>query len=127
GYGAENATIPGGVVNMVTKSGSNKLEVDVTGYAEDNKLQFFLLPTDSRDRGFFYVLNPNVSGPIIKDRLWFFVNLEGRREQYADGEDPQRLAPRTPDRSYGSLRGSGKLTWQVTARNKLVSFTNFNL
>jgi carboxypeptidase family protein len=127
GYGAEYATIPGGVVNMVTKSGSNRFELDLNGFAEDNKLSFFLQPTDSRDRGFFYLLNPNFSGPIVKDKLWFFVNLEGRREQYVDPTDPQGLLPRNPDRIYGSLRGSGKVTWQVSARHKLVAFTNFNL
>jgi hypothetical protein len=126
GYGAENATVAGGVVNMVTKSGSNKFEIDLNGFAEDNHLQFFLDSGDSRDRSFFYVVNPNISGPIIKDKLWFFVNFEGRREQYVDIEDPLGLQPRNPDRRYGSLRGSGKLTWQVTPRNKLVSFNNFN-
>jgi hypothetical protein len=127
GYGSEYATVPGGVLNMVTKSGSNRFDFDVTGFAEDNQLAFFLQPGDSRDRAYFYVVNPNVSGPIIEDRLWFFVNLEGRREQYDDPADPQGLLPRNPDRVYGSLRGSAKLTWQLTPRNKLISFNNFNL
>jgi hypothetical protein len=126
-YGAEYATVPGGVLNMVTKSGSNRFDVDVTGFAEDSQLAFFLQPADSRERAYFYVLNPNVSGPIVKDRLWFFANLEARREQYADPSDPQGLLPRNPDRIYGSLRGSAKLTWQATPRNKLISFSNFNL
>ena len=127
GYGSEYATVPGGVVNMVSKSGSNRFEVDVNGLAEDNKLAFFLQPADARDRGYFYAVNPNVSGPIIKDRLWFFVNIEGRRERYVDPADPQGLLPRNPDRRYGSLRGSGKLTFQLSPRNKLSSFNNFNL
>ena len=127
GYGAENATVAGGVVNMVTKSGSNKFEVDLTGYIEDSNLRFFLGPNDSQQHSYFAVFNPNISGPIIKDKLWFFLNFEGRREQYAAEPDPLLIHPTNPDRWYGSLRGSGKLTWQVTPRNKLVSFTNFNL
>jgi hypothetical protein len=127
GYGAEYAHVPGGVVNMVTKSGSNKFELDVAGYAEDNKLQFFLDDIDSRDRAYFYIVNPNVSGPIIKDKLWYFVNVEARREQYTDIADPLGIQPRNPDRIYGSFRGSGKFTWQITPRNKLVSFNNFNI
>jgi hypothetical protein len=127
GYGAEHATVAGGVVNMVTKSGSNKYELDLTGYTEDSNFRFFLQPTDSRQHSYFAVLNPNFSGPIIKDKLWFFVNLEGRREQYAADEDPLGIHPTNPDRWYGSMRGSGKLTWQISSRHKLVSFTNFNL
>ena len=127
GYGAEHATVAGGVVNMVTKSGSNKFEVDLTGYIEDSNLRFFLGPADSEQHSFFAVFNPNISGPIIKDKLWFFLNVEGRREQYAADPDPLLIHPTNPDRWYGSMRGSGKLTWQVTPRNKLVSFTNFNL
>jgi hypothetical protein len=127
GFGAEYANVPGGVVNMVTKSGSNKFELDVAGYAEDNKLQFFLDGIDSRDRAYFYIVNPNVSGPIIKDKLWYFVNIEARKEQYTDVADPLNLLPRNPDRIYGSVRGSGKFTWQINARNKLVSFNNFNI
>ena len=127
GYGAENATIAGGVVNMVTKSGSNKHEIDLNAYGENNRLTFFLDNQDSRERSYSYVFNPNVSGPIVKDKLWYFVNLEARPEMGADGPDPQGLAPRTPDSRYFSVRGSAKLTWQISARNKLVSFTNFNI
>jgi hypothetical protein len=126
GYGADNATAPGGVVNMVTKSGSNKLELDINAYAEDSKLNFFMDNLDARDRNYFYVVNPNISGPIIKDKLWYFVNFEARPEHLVDPPDPLGLTPKTPDYNYFSLRGSGKLTWQLSPRNKLVSFTNFN-
>jgi hypothetical protein len=127
GYGAEYATYAGGVVNMVTKSGSNNFELDLNGYAEDNRLNFFLDNLDSRERSYFYVLNPNISGPIIKDKLWYFFNVEARPELVVDSPDPLGLAPKTPDYHYFSLRGSGKVTWQISPRNKLVNFTNFNM
>jgi hypothetical protein len=126
GYGAEYATYPGGVVNMVTKSGSNRFELDLNGYAEDNRLNFFLDNQDSRERSYFYVLNPNLSGPIVKDKVWYFINFEARPELVVDSPDPLGLAPKTSDYHYFSLRGSGKVTWQISPRNKLVSFTNFN-
>jgi hypothetical protein len=127
GYGAEYATYAGGVVNMVTKSGSNRHEFDLNGYIEDNRLNFFLDNQDSRDRSYFYVFNPNVSGPIIKDKLWYFVNVEVRPELVVDPPDPLGIAPRTSDYHYFSTRGSSKITWQINPRNKLVNFTNFNL
>jgi hypothetical protein len=127
GYGAENATVPGGVVNMVTKSGSNKFELDINAYGEDNHLNYFTDQLDNNDRSYFYVFNPNVSGPIIKDKLWYFFNLEARPEHMTDPVDPLGIAPRTADYNYFSTRGSGKVTWQINQRNKLVSFTNFNM
>ncbi|HEY0706992.1 MAG TPA: carboxypeptidase regulatory-like domain-containing protein [Polyangia bacterium] len=127
GYGAEYATVPGGVVNMVTKSGSNRFELDLNAYAEDSTLSFFRDNIDPTDRSYFYVFNPNVSGPIVKDKLWYFVNLEARPEYEASEADPLGVAAKTPDYQYFSVRGSTKLTWQMSARNKLASFTNFNI
>ncbi|HEY0711378.1 MAG TPA: hypothetical protein VGF45_01795, partial [Polyangia bacterium] len=37
------------------------------------------------------------------------------------------IAAQTPDYQYFSVRGSNKLTWQISPRNKLASFTNFNI
>jgi hypothetical protein len=90
-------------------------------------LQFFLDESDNPERSYYYMVNPNMSGPIIKDRLWYFVNLEGRVEYRTLEQDPLGLAAKPHGKNYGSFRGSGKLTWQVTPRNKLVSFNNFNL
>jgi hypothetical protein len=126
-YGAEYASVPGGIVSMVTKSGSNKFEFDFNSYLEHNDLNLFTDNLDSKGLAYFIMINPNVSGPIIKDKLWYFVNIEARREQYADIPDPLGLLPTNPDRVYGSVRGSGKFTWQISPRNKLVSFNNFNL
>lgn len=126
GYGAENASTPGGVVNMVTKSGSNKFEFDFAGFVEHNELRFFRDKADGNNVNYWYQLNPNFSGPIVKDKLWFFANLEGRIQSQGVGKDPNGVFPQNPNMLYGSLRGSVKLTWQTTARHKLISFTNFN-
>jgi outer membrane receptor protein involved in Fe transport len=62
GQGAENASASGGVVNMVTKSGSNKFEFDVNGYAEHKALQFFLDESDNPEMSYYYMINPWLSG-----------------------------------------------------------------
>ncbi len=128
GYGAENANAPGGVVNMVTKSGSNKFELDVSAYYGDRHLHFFRDASDVDAPAQTTFLNPAVSGPIIKDRLWYYAvfqlrrNVSGR-ERDPSGNDLTGDPPSTTDlRTVGSL----KLTWQVTSRNKLSTYTSLN-
>jgi hypothetical protein len=125
-YGAENATAPGGVVNLATKSGSNRFELELNATADHSALQFFPRDFDPDARSFFYVVNPTVSGPIIKDRLWYSANVEfltrtTGREKDAAGILPDPL----PEHRYWH-KGTVKLTWQVSARNKLQSVTNFD-
>src|SRR5688572_10225800 len=75
-YGAENAMASGGVVNLVTRSGSNKYEAEINASLDQSRFQFFEQPFDSKETSHLYVVNPMVSGPIIKDKLWFSVNAE---------------------------------------------------
>jgi hypothetical protein len=126
GYGADAPTASGGVVNLVTKSGSNKWEFEFNGTADNSDLRFF---KDSRDaaKNYYYVLNPSVSGPIVRDRLWFAFNFEshfqGRvRDRPVDAAylpDPQPF-------EKSIHKGTLKLTWQVSPRNKLSSLNNFD-
>jgi hypothetical protein len=62
GYGADNATAAGGVVNLVTKTGSNKWEFEFNATAENEATRF---GKDSRDSpgNFYYLLNPALAGP----------------------------------------------------------------
>ncbi len=128
GYGAEYANVPGGVVNMVSKSGSNRYEFEISAYGEDSKMKFFKDAIDTENRNWVYMVNPTFSGPIVKDRLWFYLNAEARSEVTFPGQDPSGLNllgdPAT--RSYISLRPSLKLTWQVSPRNKLSSYSTIN-
>lgn len=125
-YGAEHANVPGGVVNMVTKTGSNRFELDVSAFHEDTALTFFTDPTDAEARSRAIFANPAVSGPILKDRLWFYANVEMRANATArDGDDTDVLGP-PPTTSLLEGRGSLKVTWQVSPRHKLTSFSHVN-
>ena len=66
------------------------------------------------------------SGPIIKDKLWFHFNTESHILQTARTPDLEGYFP-TPE-TYRKFiqKGTLKLTWQVTSRNKLQSLTNFD-
>lgn len=129
-YGAENSSTTGGVINVVTKSGSNKFELDTSLTYTDQNLQLF---KDSLDRGTNRrgVFNVNVGGPIRKDKLWFFVSTEGTNRVDTLSADPYGVFPDHPSFSVLGGKAFAKLTWQVTPRNKLqaasnAEYTSFN-
>ena len=126
GAGAENAGAPGLTMNMVTQSGSNKYVVDVTTWHEDSNLRLFLEPSDPGNKVRTTFVNPAVSGPIIKDKLWFYLNTEARSNWNERDPDPTGVMPTPPGRFYWNTRGTLKLTWQVSPRNKIQSFTLLN-
>jgi hypothetical protein len=122
GYGADGAIAPGGLVSMVTKTGSNRWEFDVSGFHEDSRMKFFQDESDKVPLDLRSYITPNVSGPIIKDKLWFYVNTEARNEIYSSYPDPNS-GRELPNQHYWNYRGTVKLSYQVNPRNKLQTFT----
>jgi hypothetical protein len=124
GYGADNATASGGIVNLVTKSGSNRWELEFNATAENDSLRF----GDSRDSpgNYYYLVNPAAAGPIIKDKLWFAFAFESHVLGRGRPQDVEGVLP-TPDRHVKLInKGTLKVTWQVTGRNKLTLLANFD-
>jgi len=79
-YGAEYGGSTGVVVNSVTKSGTNRLAGRAFEYYQDNKLQatdYFLKQKgeENPDSG-SNVYGGSLGGPIVKNKLFFFVNWE---------------------------------------------------
>ena len=79
-FSAEYGRASGAVFSMVTRSGTNQFHGSAYEFLRNN---FF----DARN--FFNPVNPpyrrnqfggSVGGPVIKDRLFFFVNYEGMRQ-----------------------------------------------
>jgi hypothetical protein len=126
GYGADNATASGGLVNLVTKSGSNKFEFEFNGTADMDELRFFTDQRDSRAPRFFYVINPVISGPILKDRLWFHFATESHIIRNGRAPDAEGIFPEPVPYGKFIQKGTLKLTWQMSARNKLTSLSNFD-
>lgn len=126
GYGADAPIAPGGVVNMVTRSGSNRWEAEFNATTELRQLEFFRSANDpalGRER---HVLNPMLAGPIVKDRLWFYFNFESHIQTDGVEKDPLGVAPDPPVFEKYINKGTLKLTWQVSPRNKLSSLTTFD-
>jgi outer membrane receptor protein involved in Fe transport len=80
-FGAEYGRALGGIVNIVTKSGSNQLHGSVYDYLQNSAtdarslLQPAPLPDELRENQF----GGTLGGPIKKDKTFFFLNYEGRR------------------------------------------------
>jgi outer membrane receptor protein involved in Fe transport len=85
-FGAEYGRALGGIVNIVTKSGTNNLHGSAYEYFQNNKLNARSLlqpepqPNVLRQNQF----GATFGGPIKKERTFFFVNYEGQRR----GESP---------------------------------------
>lgn len=126
GYGAENAQASGAVVNAVTKSGSNRYEFEIAGDHMNTLMRLFLDDLDPRAFGMEGRVSMDLSGPIIKDRLWFFTTYEYRNNIFNRERDPLGLRATPPRQSDNSVRSAGKFTLQLTARNKLQLVYNVN-
>jgi outer membrane receptor protein involved in Fe transport len=79
-FGAEYGRALGGIVNIVTKSGTNDLHGSVYDYLENNKLNARSILTLPQ----FDTLRQNqfgatLGGPVKRDKTFFFVNYEGQR------------------------------------------------
>jgi outer membrane receptor protein involved in Fe transport len=96
GYSAEFGRTTGGVINAVTRSGGNEfhggveLTLEPAAWEAARKDHFYSdgkisdLDRTSRDESPFYKANLWASGPLVKDRLFFFAMVE-RRD--ADSQD----------------------------------------
>jgi hypothetical protein len=90
GYNAEFGRSTGGIVNVVTKQGSNELRGSVFGYYRPGALvsgaetiQREGSSVDSKtDLDYQYDLGAEVGGPIIKDKLWFHIGFNPSVQHY---------------------------------------------
>ncbi|MCX6564817.1 MAG: TonB-dependent receptor [Candidatus Aminicenantes bacterium] len=85
GMPAEVGTTSGGFINVVTKSGGNKFSGLAQVYYTDKNLTGAVLPAEELSAlgigkpaaaVFNYDFSGSLGGPILKDKLWFF--LDGR-------------------------------------------------
>src|SRR5580704_496413 len=79
-FGTEYGRALGGIVNVVTKTGTNDMHGSAYGYLQnrvaDSKSLLTVAPYDAYRRGQF---GGTLGGPIHKDRTFVFTNYEGQR------------------------------------------------
>ncbi len=98
GYNAEYGRATGGIVNVVTKSGSNDLKGSVFGYwqpgqltAEAERTRVNATSLDLQGNvGYRADFGIEIGGPIIKDKLWFFVGIAPQFQRVDYTRDTKR-------------------------------------
>lgn len=126
GYSAEFGRTTGGVINALTRSGSNEfksgLEVTIepAAWAAPAKDRFHSDGTiversrTSRDTSQLLKTNLWASGPLVKDRLFFFAMYERRDSNPRDFDSSEAWLTESNNNFWGS-----KIDWQINDDHKL--------
>ncbi len=123
GAGAEYGNFQGGLINIVTKSGSNTWQGQLRSFVENRALNAsnvnaFENGSELDNR---VEVNGEIRGPIIRDKLYFYLSgqesrsgsrvVDFREAQTDDISWLPTLSERREQKYYG------KLTWQASAND----------
>ncbi len=113
---------PGGVVNIVTKSGSNGFHGDLFDFLRNYKLNARQSATPERDSLKRNQFGGVAGGRIIKDRLFFFGGFQGTRQR----SNPGTIRAHVPTAAslqgdFTTLEGTDCLTSARTLKDPLSS------
>jgi hypothetical protein len=126
GAGAEFGNFQGGLINIVTRSGSNSFEGALrTNYESESltasNLNVLEVGEEQEER---FEVNAHVSGPIVRDKLYYFFAAQQVKTDFrvpdidASGASGDVVfLPEQAERTDTNL--FGKLTWQATDSNIL--------
>ena len=129
GLPAEYGSVRGGVVNVVTKSGGNKLSIGALGYYESKNLQSVnnkgtIFEGQKSGSEYNYEPSLTVGGPLIKDKIWFFLTGTMRKlEEYVSGYPWDKTDNVPLDYTY--YMPFVKLTSQLTKKDRIVLSFNY--
>ncbi|MEO5560751.1 MAG: TonB-dependent receptor [Dokdonella sp.] len=135
GYSVEFGRSTGGVINAVTRSGTNEFKFGAEAVWEPSFLQdngkdhydaaghpYYVASHDEYDRS---SLNLYASGPLIKDKLFFFVMAEPRSYEPTNTSSSGNLINdgKADDGFWGA-----KVDWQINDKNllELLAFSDKN-
>ena len=119
-YDVRQSGFIGAAMNAVTRSGNNRFEASAYSYFYNEKFRGRYV------EGNELTINPEqhllvgarVGGPIIKDKLFFFLNFEMERDVEPG---PSRIAS-TPDNPFTSASGSNVARPSESVMNALSSY-----
>jgi hypothetical protein len=146
GYQAEFGGSMGGVVNIITRSGGNEYHGEGIFYLGSSALQgearpsLRISPYNVNEAGYIaypkddtgsYDIGLNLSGYVIKDRLWFFASYVPRfqitNRTVTFLKQPTQLPSKTNEYTQSERwdNASFKLTWQAMSKLRMsLSFNN---
>ena len=129
-------------VNMIPKEGGNIFHFGADGTYTNEHLQGDNLSDTLRARGltttgqslWAYDANVTVAGPLMRDRLWFFA---ATRFSGTKNQNPNKFFNKTQGTPFftadldrpayyqdGLKAQAGRITWQVSSRNKVNGFAD---
>jgi len=114
---AEYGRFQGGVVNMVTKSGSNRFSGSFrTSFSNDAWAALTPYPGDENIDATVPTYEATMGGPIMRDKLWFFGAV--RLEKNTDNRTTDYTAFNYT-RIDDEKRYEGKLTYSINSSNNV--------
>lgn len=124
GAPAEYGKFTGAVVNIITKSGGNRLEGSLGYYGQFDALTDDNNPDPANYFSFkrhkYNDLQLSIGGPLIKDKLWFFATGDLKSNVYTDWQS---------DPAYPGIdklnQVFAKLTFQISPKHKLTGTFNY--
>ncbi len=130
---AEYGQTTGGIINAITKSGSNTFEGSAFAFLDLDGLQAsdrLVHKVDGQERPTFksdtrQELGFTVSGPLIKDKLFYFIGYNPVSQSlkqvapFASDGTRYALSGQTLDQKTTNNSYYGKLQWQISSNHQL--------
>ena len=131
GAGAEYGNFTGAMLNLITKSGGNRFEGLIsTSYSPFSWNQKNFDPADplyslyeTPPRALYFDFHAGLGGPIIKDKLWFYVS--GGTMQRQTEIKASEAGAVLGERKDQIPKGFAKLTFQINQTNRLSAFAEY--
>jgi len=131
GYEAEYGQATGGVVNVVTKSGSNNLRGSLFGYTRPSALEGNYTPITTINATRVEAVNTTgtqegdggleIGGPVVRDKVFFFGATDGQwtRTSLIAPEGFPLRSMGSVDRNRRVASYAAKGTWQVNPSHRI--------
>jgi len=116
GAGAEFGNARSSFMSIVTKSGGNTFQGSVFAQIQPQSFNWTNVPGGVANKVSYFVPNITLSGPILKDKLWFLASYKYNNESY---QYPDTIVEKELLRETKGHMPYIKLTWQPAAKHTI--------